>query len=115
MEGIGAGGGEAWYWAIGHPDEVSCIYALNPVLRSLQAKGPLTDSLGGLAKADIPILHVCGSLDPWYAGNTVVAKAKYRQLGGHMKVIVKEGAGHFDALPPDPAPIVDFIVAAQHP
>jgi pimeloyl-ACP methyl ester carboxylesterase len=115
MEGTGAGGGEAYYWAIYHPDEVSCIYVLNPVLRSLQATGPLTDSLAGLAKAGIPILHVCGGLDPWYAGNTVVAKAKYRQLGGHMKVMVKEGAGHFDALPPDPAPIVDFIVAAQHP
>jgi hypothetical protein len=113
MEGTGAGGGEAYYWAIGHPNEVSCIYVLNPVLRSLQAAGPLTDSLAGLAKAAIPILHVCGSLDPWYAVNTVVTKAKYRQLGGHMKVMVKEGAGHFDALPPDPAPIVDFIVAAQ--
>jgi len=113
MEGVGAGGGEAYYWAIGHPDEVSCIYALNPVLRSLQATGPLTDSLAGLAKAGIPILHVCGSLDPWYAGNTAAAKIKYRQLGGHMKVMVKEGAGHFDALPPDPAPIVDFIVGSQ--
>jgi hypothetical protein len=41
-------------------------------------------------------------------------KVKYRQLGGHLKVIVKEGAGHFDALPADPAPIVNFIVAAQH-
>ena len=115
MEGVGAGAGEAYYWAIGHPDEVSCIYVLNPVLHSLQAAAPLTDSLAGLAKADIPVLHVCGSLDPWYAGNTLVAKAKYHQLGGHMKVMVKEGAGHFDALPPDPAPIVDFIVAAQHP
>jgi hypothetical protein len=27
--------------------------------------------------------------------------------------MVKEGAGHFDALPADPAPIVDFIAAAQ--
>jgi pimeloyl-ACP methyl ester carboxylesterase len=112
MEGMGAGGGEAYYWAIGHPDRVSCIYTVNPVLRSLQAASPLTDSLAGLAKAGIPILHVCGSLDPWYAGNTVVVKAKYRQLGGHMKVLVKEGAGHFDALPADLSPIVDFISIA---
>ena len=113
MEGVGAGGGEAYYWAIGHADQVSCIYVLNPVLRSLQAAGPLIDSLAGLAKAGIPILHVCGSLDPWYAGNTVAVKVKYRQLGGHLKVMLKEGAGHFDALPADPAPIVDFIVGSQ--
>jgi hypothetical protein len=115
MEGTGAGGGEAYYWAIGHPDEVSCIYALNPVLRSLQAAGPLTDSLAGLVKAGVPILHVCGSLDPWYAGNTLAVEATFRQLGGHMKVLVKKGAGHFDALPPDPAPIVNFIMGSQKP
>jgi pimeloyl-ACP methyl ester carboxylesterase len=113
MEGEGAGGGEAYYWAIGHPDEVSCIYVLNPVLRSLQATAPLTDSLAALAKAHIPILHVCGSLDPWYADNTVAVEKKYRQLGGHLKVMVKAGAGHFDALPADLAPIVDFIVRSQ--
>jgi hypothetical protein len=111
MEGTGAGGGEAYYWAIGNPDKVSCIYAYNPVLRSLQAKGSLVDSLAPLAKAHIPIIHVCGSLDPWYAANTMAAQKVYQQSGGHMEVLVIKGAGHFDALPSDPTPIVDFIVA----
>ena len=113
MEGRGAGGGEAYYWAIHNPDKISGIYAENPVLRSVQAKAPLTDSLAALAGAHIPVLHVCGSLDPWYPVNTRDVKKKYQQLGGNMKVILKEGAGHFDAIQ-DPAPIVEFISDCEH-
>ena len=115
MEGAGAGGGEAYYWALHNPEKVSCIYAENPVLRSLQAKAPLIDSLAPLAKAGIPLLHVCGSLDPWYADNTKEVEKKYRQLGGQVKVFLKEGTGHFGALPPDLTPIVDYIIASQRP
>jgi pimeloyl-ACP methyl ester carboxylesterase len=114
LEGRGAGGGEAYYWAIGNPDKVSCIYAENPVLRSLQATAPLNDSLMPLAAAHVPILHVCGSLDPWYPANTKEVKKKYQQLGGSMKVLLKEGEGHFGAVPRDPSPIVAFITASQH-
>ncbi len=113
MEGRGAGGGEAYYWAINNPGKVACIYVENPVLRSLQAKAPLTDSLAPLAGAHIPILHVCGSLDPWYPVNTKEVEKKYRQLGGAMKVIVKEGVGHFEVLQ-DPKPVVAFILNSQH-
>jgi pimeloyl-ACP methyl ester carboxylesterase len=131
MEGRGAGGGEAYYWAIHHPGKVSCIYTENPVLRSLQAlatekngeatdkAGPrtsspatLTDSLAPLAQAHIPILHVCGSLDPWYTDNTIAMMKKYRRLGGNMKVIVKEGAGHFGVID-NPTAIVNFIISNQ--
>jgi pimeloyl-ACP methyl ester carboxylesterase len=113
MEGRGAGGGEAYYWAINNPGKVACIYAENPVLRSLQTKTPLTDTLAPLAAAHIPILHVCGSLDPWYPANTKETQKKYRQLGGAMKVILKEGAGHFELIQ-DPTPIVEFITSNQH-
>ncbi len=114
LEGIGAAGGEAYYWAMTHPDQVSCIYTENPVLRSLRAKAPLTDSLGTLAKAGVPVLHVCGSLDPWYSANTQEVEKRYRQLGGNIKALTKAGAGHFDALPEDITPIIDFITANQH-
>jgi beta-glucosidase len=114
MEGAGAGGGEAYYWAIHNPEKVSCIYAENPVLRSLQAKAPLADSLAPLAKAGVPILHVCGSLDPWYPVNTREVEKKYRQLGGQMKVMLKEGEGHFGVLPRDLTTLVDYITASQH-
>lgn len=113
MEGRGAGGGEAYYWAINNPEKVSAIYAENPVLKSLQAKAPLADTLAPLASAHIPILHACGSADPWYPVNTKEVEKKYRQLGGTMKVIVNQGAGHFNVIQ-DPAPIVSFILNSQH-
>jgi pimeloyl-ACP methyl ester carboxylesterase len=113
MEGRGAGGGEAYYWAINNPEKVSAIYAENPVLKSLQTKLPLTDTLAPLANARIPILHACGTLDPWYPANTKEVEKKYRQLGGTMKVIVNQGAGHFNVIQ-DPAPIVSFILNSQH-
>jgi alpha-L-fucosidase 2 len=114
MEGVGAGGGEAYYWAIHNPEKVSCIYAENPVLRSLQAKGTLADSLAPLAKAGVSILHVCGSLDPWYPANTKDVEKKYRLLGGQMKVMLKDGEGHFSVLPRDLDPMLDYITASQH-
>ena len=113
MEGRGAGGGEAYFWAIHNPGEISAIYAENPVLKSTQANAPLTDSLNTLAAAHIPILHVCGELDPWYPVNTKEVETKYRQLGGTMKVILTKGKGHFDVIQ-DPAPIVAFITSNQH-
>jgi pimeloyl-ACP methyl ester carboxylesterase len=73
MEGSGAAGGEAYYWAITHPDRVSCIYTKDPLLRSLRAKGPLTDSLAGLTKANITQLILHDPKNPWYQqpkGNT---------------------------------------------
>ncbi|HLZ89397.1 MAG TPA: hypothetical protein VKQ52_19215, partial [Puia sp.] len=62
LEGAGAAGGEAYYWAIANPDKLSCIYAQNPLLRSLRAKAPLTDSLAPLTKAGIPQLNTRGAL-----------------------------------------------------
>jgi len=63
-----------------------------------------------LAKAGVPILHVCGSLDPWLDRETRVAEKKYKDLGGNFTVIIKQGEGHFAAGPQDPKPVVDFIV-----
>jgi pimeloyl-ACP methyl ester carboxylesterase len=112
MEGRGAGGGEAYFWAIHNPSKISAIYAENPVLKSVQANAPLTDSLNTLATAHIPILHVCGEFDPWYPVNTKEVEKKYRQLGGTMKVILTKGKGHFDVVE-DPDPIVAFITSNQ--
>src|SRR5438128_3061598 len=43
---------------------IACIYAENPVLSSFMSKTSLLDNLASLAKAGVPLLHVCGSLDP---------------------------------------------------
>src|SRR6266567_3789122 len=64
-----------------------------------------------LAKAGVPILHVCGSLDPWLDRDTRVAEKKYKELGGNFTVIVRQGEGHLATGPQDPKPVVDFIVA----
>jgi pimeloyl-ACP methyl ester carboxylesterase len=113
MEGTGANAGEAYAWAIANPDKVSCIYARNPSLRSLMAKSPPIDNLAPLAKAGIPILHDCGSLDPWLNGQTRVVEKRYKALGGRIAVIIREGEGHFPLAPKDPKPAVDFILSHQ--
>jgi hypothetical protein len=115
MEGTGAGAGEAYAWAIVNPDKVSCIYGENPVMRSImgseQGDRHLVDKLAPLAKAGVPILHVCGQLDPWLERETRVAEKRYKEFDGQMTVIVKSGEGHFPIGPQDPTPVVDFIVA----
>ena len=90
----------------------SCIYAENPVLHSNTAKIQPLDNLSPLAKAGVPILHVCGSEDPWLEKNTVPAEKKYHELGGEMKVIVEPGRGHLPSVPLQPGDVVSFITAS---
>jgi hypothetical protein len=110
MEGAGEAAGEAYAWAIENPDKVSCIYGENPILRSNMAKTQPIDNLAPLAKAGIPILHVCGSLDPWLNDNTRVVEKRYKELGGKITVIVKEGVEHYPLAPKDPEQVADFII-----
>ncbi len=110
MEGAGRAAGEAYAWAIENPDKVGCIYGENPVLRSAMSKAQPLDNLAPLAKAGVPLLHVCGSLDPALNDNTRVVEKRYRELGGQITVIIKDGEGHYPLAPKDPKPVVDFIV-----
>jgi pimeloyl-ACP methyl ester carboxylesterase len=112
MEGAGGGAGEVYAWAIENPDKVSCVYAENPRMHSAVAKTQALDSLAPLAKANVPLLHVCGSLDPWFKDNTLEVEKRYKKLGGKIQVIVKKGEGHYPLAPEDPAPVVDFITRA---
>jgi hypothetical protein len=109
MQGAGGSAGDAYAWAVENPDKVSCIYGENPVLRSKMSKTPPLDNLAPLAKAGVPILHVCGSLDPWLKDQTRVAEQRYKELGGHIAVIVKEGEGHYPLAPNDVGSVVEFI------
>jgi pimeloyl-ACP methyl ester carboxylesterase len=107
------GAGEAYAWAITNPDKVSCIYAENPLMRSIMFPNlsPL-DNLAPLAKAGIPILHVCGSLDPLLKDNSAVVEQRYKGFGGQITVILKDGVGHYPLAPTDPQLVVDFIAQA---
>jgi hypothetical protein len=66
--------------------------------------------LGLLAKAGVPLISVCGSLDPGLDENTRAIEKRYQQLGGQIKVIIQDGAGHYPLAPQAPQPVVDFIV-----
>lgn len=112
LEGSGSGAGEAYAWALNHPDQVSCIYAENPLLRSIMFPQTHYDDLNPLFKAGIPILHVCGSLDPLLKDNSAAIETSYKKLGGQVTVILKDGVGHYPLEPADPQPVIDFIAKA---
>jgi pimeloyl-ACP methyl ester carboxylesterase len=109
MQGAGGAAGDAYAWAIENPDKVACVYGENPVLRSKLSKTQPLDNLAPLAKAGVPLLHVCGSLDPWFKDQTRVAKKRYRELGGNITVIIKKGEGHYPLAPKDVKPVLEFI------
>jgi hypothetical protein len=79
-----------------------------------QEKEQPLDNLAPLAKAGVPILHVCGELDPWLDRQTRVAEKRYKELGGKITVIVREGEGHFLLSPKDSKSVVDFITINSH-
>ena len=109
MEGAGGGAGEAYAWAMENPDKVSCIYGENPIMHSNLSKIPLLDSLDLLGKAGVPLISVCGDVDPNFKDNTLVFEKRYKELGGKIKVIVENGKGHYPLSPMDPKLVVDFI------
>jgi pimeloyl-ACP methyl ester carboxylesterase len=111
MEGVGGAGGTAYAWATLNPDKVSCIYVENPALAKnfMSKRVPILDNLAELAKAGVPVMHVCGSQDPWLKDNTLALEKKYKELGGKVTVILKEGEGHYPTGPKDVKPVVDFI------
>ncbi|MDB6016961.1 MAG: hypothetical protein JWR19_1450 [Pedosphaera sp.] len=111
MEGDGGAAGEAYAWAIANPGKVSCIYAENPVMHSNMAKIQPLEDLAPLAKAGVPLLHVCGGLDPWLTNNTSVVGKKYKELDGKIQIIINKDEGHYLLTAPDPKPVVDFIIA----
>jgi predicted esterase len=110
LEGFGAGAGEAYAWALNNADKVSCIYAANPLLKSVMYPKVSFDNLEPLCNAQIPLLHVCGSLDPLLKENSQKLEQGYKKLGGRITVILEDGVGHYPLGPIDPQPVVNFIV-----
>jgi pimeloyl-ACP methyl ester carboxylesterase len=87
--------------AYGLTDEQARAYRGNPV-----------DNLAPLARAKIPILHVCGGADEVVPveENTQIVEKRYRELGGNIIVITKPDCGHHPHSLTNPAPIVRFVV-----
>jgi len=110
LEGTGTAAGEAYAWAIENPDKVTCIVGRNPALRSLMSKTQPLENLSPLAKAGVPLLHVCDRNDPWFNDQTKVVDQRYKELGGQITVIINENDGRYPLAPADQTRVVDFIV-----
>lgn len=70
-----------------------------------------------LAEAHIPVLHVCGATDDVVpvAENTYELEKVYKEAGGSIQIIIKEGIGHHPHSLKDPEPIVRFILSHTTP
>lgn len=77
-------------------------YPLNPV-----------DTLTGLAKAKVPLLHVCGETDDVVPidENSRLIEQRYRELGGTITLIAKPNCNHHPHSLKDPTRIVNFVLA----
>ena len=80
--------------------------------QALAWKGNPIDILEPIAKAKIPILHVCGTADTGVpmVENSDVLQERYEKLGGKFELIAKEGVGHHPHSLDPPTPIVEFIL-----
>jgi len=110
MEGTGTAAGEAYAWAIENADKVACIVGRNPALRSLMSKTAPLENLSPLAKAGVPLLHVCDKTDPWFNDQTKVVEQRYKELGGEIAVIINEDDARYPLAVADQTRVVDFIV-----
>lgn len=70
-----------------------------------------------VAEARIPVLHVCGAIDDVVPldENTYALEKVFKEAGGDIRIIVKEGIGHHPHSLTDPTPIVRFILSHTSP
>lgn len=80
--------------------------------QALAFKGNPIDGLEVLAKAGVPLIHVCGADDKVVpmSENTDILATRYKALGGKIEVISKPGIGHHPHSLPNPEPILKFIL-----
>lgn len=141
LEGFSRGGLFVFNWAATNPEKVACIYVDAPVcnvfswpgredkegwnnfliewnIKDAEANnfsGNPIDNLEPIAKANIPIIAVCGDNDDVvpYEDNMGIVRTRYEALGGVVEVILKKGAGHHPHSLNNPEQVVDFIVKNQ--
>lgn len=54
-----------------------------------------------LAQNDVPVLNICGSIDP-ILHNTYAVQGLYHANGGRMSVLIKDGPAHHPHSLKDP-------------
>ena len=108
--GMSGGGRNSFTWATTNPDHVSCIYADNPLITRESLM-----KLGELVQRDVPLLHICGSLDPLSGNHTLPIESIYQHLGGRISVMIKDGVGHHPHSLREPTLIADFMTRSLEP
>ncbi len=103
-KGKGKGSPGDWQQCLkmyGLTEQQALDYKLNPV-----------DNLEAMARAKIPLLHVCGDADEVVPidENTRLVENRYLKLGGPITVITKPGVGHHPHSLENPEPIVAFVL-----
>jgi pimeloyl-ACP methyl ester carboxylesterase len=102
--GMSRGGEYSFTWATTHPDSVTAIYADNPGFNDENFR-----RLPDLARNDVPIMLVCGAIDPLLLKFGTAIQTIYQQFGGRVSMMLKDGAGHHPHSLNDPGPLADFI------
>ena len=102
--GMSRGGEYSYIWATTHPDKVSSVYADNP-----GGNWDIMKGIAGMVQNDVPVLEVCGSIDPILGKFSLPIEKMYQQLGGRFSMIMKEGSGHHPHSLHNPKMIADFI------
>ncbi len=140
MIGLSRGGLFIYNWALENHDKIACLYADAPVcdirnwpcrpalagtpeyIRCLEMYGlteqelrdkyrPPIERANELARAGIPVIHVCGGADEvvHVERNSIPLLCNYMQGGGNCRLIVKPDCGHHPHGLKDPTEIVEFI------
>ena len=80
---------------------------------ALAFNGNPIDILAPIAKAGIPVVHVCGDVDEVVPmnENTDIVRKRYIALGGAFVSIVKQAVAHHPHGLVDTTPVVDFVMA----
>ena len=89
-------------------------YGFRSEAEALAFTGNPIDNLKSLARARVPLIHLCGDADEVvpYPENTVLLGQRYVKLGGTIHVIVRHGFHHHPHGLDDPTPVVEFIEKA---
>jgi sialidase-1 len=106
--GKGKGKGSPGDW-----ERVKSVYGFKSDDEAIEYKLNPVDNLAPLAKAKIPLLHVCGETDDVVPieENSLLVAERYKQLGGPMTLISKPNCNHHPHSLKDPTRIVNFVLA----
>jgi len=109
LKGTGPKGGEAYAWAVANPDKVSCIYARNPLMKSLMAGN--SNRLTILRRWRKQACRSCTTAAPWIPGwTTRLASSRnvIRISAARSRLSSGSGEGHFPLSTKDPKSVVEF-------